>query len=219
MKIILHTAMEEEAEPFLAYLSMQLIEPNIYRSSLNPEIFLWVSGVGADNIIINMSKLEDILDVEPREPRLIINIGYSGAIGFNIGDVINPTRVFNFDFNLEMLGYNRFEVPGQEDIILHPIEGYFSVDNYSSSYFVMSEDIKNITFSSKENSFDMELKTLANICKCKDIQLCSLKIVTDTLSSSEYLDSTQDIAKHSLYNLAELLSKYIMEGEISCLIH
>ena len=88
MKTLLVVAEMSEAEPLIRYYSM-LKTSNAYInlwSSYNHDLCLIVTGPGINNVISSLSKAVclNVLNIKTN----IINVGYAGAKGLNIGEVV-----------------------------------------------------------------------------------------------------------------------------------
>lgn len=164
MKTLLVVAEMSEAEPLIRYYSM-LKTSNAYInlwSSYNHDLCLIVTGPGINNVISSLSKAVylNVLNTKTN----IINVGYAGAKGLNIGEVVYVKNCHCLEFPIKA----NTKV---ENCIKLSNEGY---DCYTSFDFVeKAETIK------EKALFDMEL---AYIARFVYNSLYSIKIVSDNLS-------------------------------------
>lgn len=164
MKTLLVVAEMKEAEPLIRYYSMLKIS-NAYInlwSSYNHDLCLIVTGPGINNVISSLSKAVylNVLNTKTN----IINVGYAGAKGLNIGEVIYVKNCHCLEFPIKA----NTKV---ENCIKLSNEGY---DCYTSFDFVeKAETIE------EKVLFDMEL---AYIARFVYNSLYSIKIVSDNLS-------------------------------------
>lgn len=197
MKLIIHCAMKEESEIFADWLGIPKdnIKEHTAIHSSKEEVILWTSGIGPDNVITSYKQLIEVLHPEPSQEYLIINVGYAGSPNKLIGDDVLITKVYNFNFSIP--GYEDFEIP-KEDLtpVLVKLNNITHGICYSSNYFVGKKDLdgKKIDIKEQPVLFDMELKTLSDLCKVFMFPLVSIKLVSDNLGFDEYKSSTKGTA-------------------------
>ena len=177
-KILFVIAMQKEATKIAEELKLNKITENQYSRD---NITLIITGVGKQQTAIGLvSYLENNKE---NKPDIIINMGYVGSTNSKIGQWVNVNKSYNYEWN----------IPGEEryTIIGYDREKISTLDNanikilpcYSAESFVTSTDIK-------ENVvFDMELHSIYMICCKYDIELISLKKVSDNLSLENYYEN------------------------------
>lgn len=177
-KILFVIAMQKEATKIAEELKLNKITENQYSRD---NITLIITGVGKQQTAIGLvSYLENNKE---NKPDIIINMGYAGSTNSKIGQWVNVNKSYNYEWN----------IPGEEryTIIGYDREKISTLDNanikilpcYSAESFVTSTDIK------EDVVFDMELHSIYMICCKYDIELISLKKVSDNLSLENYYEN------------------------------
>lgn len=177
-KILFVIAMQKEATKIAKELTLKQITENQYSRD---NITLIITGVGKQQTA--MSLVSYLENNKENKPDIIINMGYVGSTNSKIGQWVNVNKSYNYEWN----------IPGEEryTIIGYDREKISTLDNanikilpcYSAESFVTSTDIK-------ENVvFDMELHSIYMICCKYDIELISLKKVSDNLSLENYYEN------------------------------
>lgn len=177
-KILFVIAMQKEATKIAEELKLNKIKENKYSRD---NITLIITGVGKQQTAIGLvSYLENNKE---NKPDIIINMGYVGSTNSKIGQWVNVNKSYNYEWN----------IPGEEryTIIGYDREKISTLDNanikilpcYSAECFVTSTDIK------EDAVFDMELHSIYMICCKYDIELISLKKVSDNLSLENYYEN------------------------------
>lgn len=177
-KILFVIAMQKEATKIAEELKLNKITENQYSSD---NITLIITGVGKQQTA--MSLVSYLENNKENKPDIIINIGYVGSTNSKIGQWVNVNKSYNYEWN----------IPGEEryTIIGYDREKISTLDNanikvlpcYSAECFVTSTDIK------EDVVFDMELHSIYMICCKYDIELISLKKVSDNLSLENYYEN------------------------------
>lgn len=177
-KILFVIAMQKEATKIAEELKLNRITENQYSRD---NIALIITGVGKQQTAMGLvSYLENNKE---NKPDIIINMGYVGSTNSKIGQWVNVNKSYNYEWN----------IPGEEryTIIGYDREKISTLDNanikilpcYSAESFVTSTDIK------EDVVFDMELHSIYMICCKYDIELISLKKVSDNLSLENYYEN------------------------------
>ncbi len=177
-KILFVIAMQKEATQIAEKLKLNKVTENQYSRD---NITLIITGVGKQQTAIKLvSYLENNKE---NKPDIIINMGYVGSTNSKIGQWVNVNKSYNYEWN----------IPGEEryTIIDYNKEKISTLDNanikvlpcYSAECFVTSTDIK------EDVVFDMELHSIYMICCKYDIELISLKKVSDNLSLENYYEN------------------------------
>ena len=177
-KILFVIAMQKEATKIAEELKLNKIIENQYSRD---NITLIITGVGKQQTAISLVKYLE--NNKENKPDIIINIGYAGSTNSKIGQWVNVNKSYNYEWN----------IPGEEryTIIGYDREKISTLDNanikilpcYSAECFVTSTDIK------EDVVFDMELHSIYMICCKYDIELISLKKVSDNLSLENYYEN------------------------------
>lgn len=203
-KLGIVVAMEVEAMALIEKLGMKKIDENnqVYATDKSvgkySSINLIVSGIGMENSAIAAQIL--ILKYDAQS---ILNFGYAGSNKVRIGTIISPNKVFNSDFDLTVMGHEKYKIPGIEDLVIEGISKYDNVTCYSANHFVMSsEEIEPVIY-------DMELHGIAMVCNKCNIPLSSLKVISDCLDVDTYNESEADTQFSEI--LAHATIEYIEE--------
>lgn len=177
-KILFVIAMQKEATKIAEELKLNKITENQYSRD---NITLIITGVGKQQTA--MSLVSYLENNKENKPDIIINMGYVGSTNSKIGQWVNVNKSYNYEWN----------IPGEEryTIIGYDREKISTLDNanikilpcYSAECFVTSTDIK------EDVVFDMELHSIYMICCKYDIELISLKKVSDNLSLENYYEN------------------------------
>lgn len=177
-KILFVIAMQKEATKIAEELKLNKITENQYSRD---NITLIITGVGKQQTA--MSLVSYLENNKENKPDIIINMGYVGSTNSKIGQWVNVNKSYNYEWN----------IPGEEKytIIGYDREKISTLDNanikvlpcYSAECFVTSTDIK------EDVVFDMELHSIYMICCKYDIELISLKKVSDNLSLENYYEN------------------------------
>ena len=162
MEALFVVAEMQEAQPLIEQYKMKKQELSCIDLWSNDAFQLIVTGVGVNNVISSLSKAISmgILDSDVN----IINVGYAGAKGIDIGCVVNIKACSCFEFPIKAN-------TGVKNYVKLSDEGY---NCYTSIDFVEKAD--NIE---EKALFDMEL---AYIARFVYNSLYSIKIVSDNLS-------------------------------------
>ena len=174
MKNILYViAMEKEAKEISKKLELKKVEEyrelQVYR---NKNTTLLIAGIGKQLTAINLIKyLENC--AEEQKPDLIINLGYVGSTNTKIGTWVNVIKTYNYEWNIP--GEQKNTIDGFDADIIKTITNceIQKLPCYSAESFVTQTDIK------EDVVFDMELHSIYMICCLYNIELLSLKKVSD----------------------------------------
>lgn len=196
MKKLIHFAMPEEA----ASLIGEVVETIPYLKECE-EYDVWITGIGAPNIIRAIS----LIDISNYNE--VYNIGYCGTnmTNFKVGDLVQVKEARHLDFKLP--DYEPTEIPNRESEVLSfrdyelPLEVCFS-----SNRFVTNEHLQYIWNNGPMTIglYDMEVAILFDIFKPYLIPLTSIKVVSDNLSSEQF-DESLVILKDRLKEAVDLI--------------
>ena len=173
-KILFVIAMEKEAIEITKELRLEKINDRVYKKD---NISLIITGIGKELTAINLVKYLENCD---NKPDIIINMGYTGSTSSKIGEWVNVSNSYNYEWNIP--GEQRYEIEGYNKDIIEKIEDdkIKNIPCYSAESFVTSTDIK------EDVVFDMELHSIYLICNIYNIKLISLKKVSDNLNLEDY---------------------------------
>lgn len=177
-KILFVIAMQKEATKIAEELTLKPITENRYSRD---NITLIITGVGKQQTAIGLvSYLENNKE---NKPDIIINMGYAGSTNSKIGQWVNVNASYNYEWNIP--GEERYTIIGydREKISTLDSANIKILPCYSAESFVTSTDIK------EDVVFDMELHSIYMICCKYDIELISLKKVSDNLSLENYYEN------------------------------
>jgi len=203
-KLGLVVAMEVEAIILIEKLKLKEIDKSNKVYANNEKIgkysslTLIISGIGMENSAIATQLLILIHGVDN-----ILNFGYVGSNTVDIGTIVSPNAVFNNDFDLTCMGYEKYKIPGVEDLILSKVPTYPNYPCYSGNYFVTKSEQKYPVI------YDMELHGIAMVCIKNTMDIYSIKIITDCLDHKTYSENETD--KKFAEILTEAVIKYIEE--------
>lgn len=176
-------------------------------SAVNDEILSFrgnklITGIGHSNAIRALTKALIDLGEEDRKDLIVINVGTVGSKDFEVGTLIDvkksidPVHIFLKEDSPRI--YNN--IP--EILVEH-----FQVEQASClsvSEFVSGDTlIENI----RPYVIDMELSAITDLCKSFNVELRSIKIVSDNLDSS--LEDWWNIISLLSTKLVDFLNKYI----------
>lgn len=177
-KILFVIAMQKEATKIAEELKLTKITENQYSRD---NITLIITGVGKQQTAIGLvSYLENNKE---NKPDIIINMGYVGSTNSKIGQWVNVNKSYNYEWNIPeeerytIIGYDREKISTLDNANIKILPCY------SAECFVTSTDIK------EDAVFDMELHSIYMICCKYDIELISLKKVSDNLSLENYYEN------------------------------
>lgn len=177
-KILFVIAMQKEATKIAKELTLKQITENQYSKE---NITLIITGVGKQQTAISLVKYLE--NNKENKPDIIINMGYVGSTNSKIGQWVNVNKSYNYEWNIP--GEERYTIIGydREKISTLDNENIKILPCYSAECFVTSTDIK------EDVVFDMELHSIYMICCKYDIELISLKKVSDNLSLENYYEN------------------------------
>lgn len=187
-QILFVIAMEKEAIDITKELGLEKIKDGIYRKE---NISLLITGIGKQQTAI---RLTQYLERAKNKPDIIINMGYAGSTNSKIGEWVNVSKSYNYEWNIpgeqqyviEGFEKNMIKLLSQLDSSIRGETKILHKDNikelpcYSAESFVTSTDIKDDVL------FDMELHSIYLICCIYGIELVALKKVSDNLNLEDY---------------------------------
>lgn len=173
-QVLFVIAMEKEAIDIKKKLGLEKVQDNMYRKE---NISLLVTGIGKQQTAI---RLTQYLEHTRNKPDVIINIGYAGSTNSKIGEWVNVSKSFNYEWMIP--GEQQYIVEGFDDDRIKTIqnEEISKIPCYSAESFVTSTKIKENVL------FDMELHSVYLACCMYGIDLIALKKVSDNLNLDDY---------------------------------
>lgn len=173
-QVLFVIAMEKEAIDIKKKLGLEKVQDNMYRKE---NISLLVTGIGKQQTAI---RLTQYLEHTQNKPDVIINIGYAGSTNSKIGEWVNVSKSFNYEWMIP--GEQQYIVEGFDDDRIKTIqnEEISKLPCYSAESFVTSTKIKENVL------FDMELHSVYLACCMYGIDLIALKKVSDNLNLDDY---------------------------------
>lgn len=173
-QVLFVIAMEKEAIDIKKKLELEKVQDNMYRKE---NISLLVTGIGKQQTAI---RLTQYLEHTQNKPDVIINIGYAGSTNSKIGEWVNVSKSFNYEWMIP--GEQQYIVEGFDDDRIKTIqnEEISKLPCYSAESFVTSTKIKENVL------FDMELHSIYLACCMYGIDLIALKKVSDNLNLDDY---------------------------------
>lgn len=173
-QVLFVIAMEKEAIDIKNKLGLEKVQDNMYRKE---NISLLVTGIGKQQTAI---RLTQYLEHTRNKPDVIINIGYAGSTNSKIGEWVNVSKSFNYEWMIP--GEQQYIVEGFDDDRIKTIqnEEISKLPCYSAESFVTSTKIKENVL------FDMELHSIYLVCCMYGIDLIALKKVSDNLNLDDY---------------------------------
>ena len=173
-QVLFVIAMEKEAIDIKKKLGLEKVQDNMYRKE---NISLLVTGIGKQQTAI---RLTQYLEHTQNKPDVIINIGYAGSTNSKIGEWVNVSKSFNYEWMIP--GEQQYIVEGFDDDRIKTIqnEEISKIPCYSAESFVTSTKIKENVL------FDMELHSIYLACCMYGIDLIALKKVSDNLNLDDY---------------------------------
>lgn len=173
-QVLFVIAMEKEAIDIKNKLGLEKVQDNMYRKE---NISLLVTGIGKQQTAI---RLTQYLEHTQNKPDVIINIGYAGSTNSKIGEWVNVSKSFNYEWMIP--GEQQYIVEGFDDDRIKTIqnEEISKIPCYSAESFVTSTKIKENVL------FDMELHSIYLACCMYGIDLIALKKVSDNLNLDDY---------------------------------
>lgn len=177
-QILFVIAMKKEATDIAEKLKLEKINEKVYRKE---NISLIITGIGKQQTAINLTRYLENCDIKPD---LIINMGYVGSTNSKIGEWVNVSKSYNYEWNIP--GEQRYTVENFNANVIKALNitkhenKIKELPCYSAESFVTHTDIKDDVL------FDMELNSIYIICCMYKIDLISLKKVSDNLSLDDY---------------------------------
>lgn len=185
-KILFVVAEMQEAEQLIKHYQLHKRIYNSIDLWSNNDFYLIVTGAGVNNIISSLSMAMHLGVLIPARP--VINIGYAGAKGINVGQVVCVKNCHCLEFPVKAN-------TNVENCVRISNEGY---NCYTSFDFVEKAE------TTEQTLFDMELAYIARFVFGK---LHSIKIVSDNLDYDGFKEFNGDKAWEEVFEKIEKIRK------------
>lgn len=187
-QILFVIAMEKEAINITKKLGLEKIKDGIYRKE---NISLLITGIGKQQTAI---RLTQYLERAKNKPDIIINMGYAGSTNSKIGEWVNVSKSYNYEWNIpgeqqyviEGFEKNMIKLLSQLDSSIRGETKILHKDNIKELPCYSAESFVTLTNIKEDVLFDMELHSIYLICCIYGIELVALKKVSDNLNLEDY---------------------------------
>lgn len=164
------------------------------------KVVLTKCGIGKVNSAIITTLL-----IQEFKPSLIINTGIAGGVKpLNTKDIFVANNFMYGDFDLQMFGYAKGQVPGQEQLFVASTKHTNSFKKYLKSTDVDFKEGLIVTQDSFITSLnqldgvneiniatDMEGASMAHTCNIFNIPFLSIRIISDVIDNDKQIDNYQ----------------------------
>lgn len=140
-----------------------------------------VTGIGKVNAAIALTK-----EIINHRPKLIINLGSAGGIGFNKGEIICCTKFIQRDMDAQDLGFKKFETPLSDIPIV--LESGLQMDGVKDGICGSGDSFEMNHLNTEYNVIDMEAYPLALIAMQENIPFVCMKYISDDAGSDAAAD-------------------------------
>ncbi|MDF2552590.1 MAG: nucleosidase [Chryseobacterium sp.] len=135
-----------------------------------------ITGIGKVNAAIELTKA-----IQKNKPKLIINLGSAGGIGFHKGEIICCTQFIQRDMDARGLGFKKFETPLSDIPII--LENGLKMDSLKEGICGSGDSFETNHINTEYNVIDMEAYPLALIARQENIPFLCLKYISDDAGS------------------------------------
>ena len=154
-QILFVIAMKKEATDIAEKLKLEKINENVYRKE---NISLIITGIGKQQTAINLTRYLENCDIKPD---LIINMGYVGSTNSKMGEWVNVSKSYNYEWNIP--GEQQYTVEEFNDDRIKTLENIKKLPCYSAESFVTHTDIKDdVLFSARRAALVDHINRSAN---------------------------------------------------------
>lgn len=195
-------AMEDEFKSLKPLF--EKIEDEYFNIYIKDNNLVVISNIGKVNA---SSSLTYMLNKFPKINE-VINIGFTGAYGdFELGDFVLVKDVIYHDFDLSMFGYNKGSVPNVKMPLKSDIKYLRSFYDLKRASLYTGDSFQ--TKRIKENYIaDMEGAAIYHVCNLFNIDVISIKVISDIIGKDDikdYESFEKNGSKYilNLYNLIE----------------
>lgn len=135
-----------------------------------------LTGIGKVNAAIELTK-----ELQKNRPKLIINLGSAGGIGFEKGDVVCCTQFIQRDMDAQALGFKKFETPLSGIPVI--LDNGLKMNHLPEGICGSGDNFEMNHINTEYNIVDMEAYSLALICLKENIPFLCLKYISDDAGS------------------------------------
>ncbi len=135
-----------------------------------------ITGIGKVNAAIALTK-----EIGSKKPKLIVNPGSAGGVGFQKGEVICCTHFIQRDMDARGLGFKKFETPLSDIPVI--LDNGLKMDNLKQGICGSGDSFEMNHINTEYNVIDMESYPLALIAMQENIPFLCLKYISDDAGS------------------------------------
>ena len=190
MKIAVLVAFDEEIQPIVKAFHLKGPTPYEYTKQWRGDSFsLFETGIGK----VNASAVTQLVILKEK-PDLILNAGFCGGFKekVSVGDAVIVSDVVQYDVDLTVFGLKIGALPGLEKPLLTLTVPNTHGHKYKIGTCVTGDRVlvdkkygKWLYKQFKPSVIEMELGSIAQICKLNYIKLVSLKVPTDIVENED----------------------------------
>lgn len=220
-------AMENE----IAFYKIKM-ENMITTTILNQEFL--TGEVGGNKVVltkcgigkVNSSIITTLL-IQNFKPSLIINTGIAGGVNpLNTNDIFIANNFVYGDFNLEVFGYSRGQVPGLNQFFTASNKHVESFKNYLTSIetkyqegLIITQD-SFVTSTDEIKEFegtiatDMEGASIAHTCTMFNIPFLSIRIISDVIDGNNQIEDYKSFEDAAAKLSSKITYKYLRDSKV-----
>ena len=135
-----------------------------------------ITGIGKVSAAIELTK-----EIIRRKPKLIVNLGSAGGVGFQKGEIICCTKFIQRDMDARGLGFKKFETPLSNIPVV--LENGLKMDGVEEGICGSGDSFEMNHINTEYNVIDMEAYPLALIAMQENIPFLCLKYISDNAGS------------------------------------
>jgi len=135
-----------------------------------------ITGIGKVSAAIELTK-----EIIRRKPKLIVNLGSAGGVGFQKGEIICCTKFIQRDMDARGLGFKKFETPLSNIPVV--LENGLKIDGVEEGICGSGDSFEMNNINTEYNVIDMEAYPLALIAMQENIPFLCLKYISDNAGS------------------------------------
>lgn len=135
-----------------------------------------ITGIGKVNAAVALTK-----EIAGKKPKLIVNLGSAGGVGFRKGEIICCTQFIQRDMDARGLGFRKFETPLSGIPII--LENGLKMRKVEEGTCGSGDSFETNHINTEYNVIDMEAYPLALIALQENIPFLCLKYISDNAGS------------------------------------
>lgn len=135
-----------------------------------------ITGIGKINAAIHLTKA-----IQKNKPKLIVNLGSAGGIGFHKGEIICCTQFIQRDMDATGLGFKKFETPLSGIPVI--LKNGLKMDDLKEGICGSGDSFEMNHINTEYNVIDMEAYAIAFIARQENIPFLCLKYISDDAGS------------------------------------